>query len=115
MYTPTSNGYSISQWEYFYNVNEPNYTPSTIQAYVPTFMPNIPMGIPKVSKMGINVGMFCNGGDCRVSPSNTIATQNYITLPHYQNESPSFPDKKDRRNLMFDRYAFADRMWNESI
>ena len=23
--------------------------------------------------------------------------------------------KKDRRNLMSDRYAFADRMWNESI
>lgn len=100
MYTPTNNGYIINQWEYFFNVNEPYYTPNTIQAHVPTFMPNIPMGVPKVSKVAINRGMFCNGGDCKVTPSNTVSTQNYITLPHHRNESPSFPDKKDRRDLI---------------
>jgi hypothetical protein len=90
------NSYKISKKAYGHNVNKPSITPGSIQAHIDMLMPNIPMGTPRSNPLtSLNATMFANDSSCRPTPASVISQQNYVTVPKWENENPSFPNKDD--------------------
>ena len=57
-----------------------------LRVYIPSLMPNIAMGRPKITPVSLNRSCFCNADDCKPSVSATIETQNFVTaLKSYAN------------------------------
>ena len=51
----------------------------SLRVYIPSLMPLIAMGIPKITPVSLNTTCFCNASDCKPAVANKIDTQNYVT------------------------------------
>lgn len=60
-------------------------TSSPLRLHIPKLMPMIPFGTPKVTNASVSDGCFCNDKACKPSISKSIGTQNYVTVPIYDN------------------------------
>ena len=58
------------------------YGPATgaIKIYIPTLMPEISMGVARITPASLNKSCFSNAQDCKPSISSMINTQNYVTV-----------------------------------
>ena len=57
-----------------------------LQLNIPKLMPDIPRGLPKVyPPSGLSDGFLCNSSQCKPRVSNTYTTQNFISVPLYDN------------------------------
>ena len=50
-----------------------------LKVYVPALMPNISMGVSKITPVSLNKACFANATDCKPSVSSKLSTQNFIT------------------------------------
>ena len=106
MYDANTVSYTVDSKEYCYNVDRPYYQPSSMQVYIPALMPEISMGLPKITpSISLNQSMFANDASCRPKPSSTISTQNYVTITRWANEYPSFPNKCEYEDTRIIRYS----------
>ncbi len=56
----------------------------SLRVYIPTIMPSIAMGTPKIIPISLNKSCYCNANDCRPSVASQINTQNFVTaLPSF--------------------------------
>jgi len=66
-------------------------TSSPLRLHIPKLMPLIGFGAPKVSTASVSDGCFCNDKACKPSVASTIGTQNYVTVPIYDNNEFQCP------------------------
>lgn len=73
--------FSVGQVLSAYYVHSKPYGSSSgsLKVYVPSVMPKISMGNPKVTPVGLNSSCYCNASDCKPSVASQISTQNYMT------------------------------------
>lgn len=60
-------------------------TSSPLRLYIPKLMPLIGFGVPKTVTTSVSDSCFCNDKACKPSISKNISTQNYVTVPIYDN------------------------------
>lgn len=105
MYNANLVSYTVNAKEYARNVNKPDISPNSIQAYIPSLMPKISMGLPRSApSISINPSMFANDVSCRPKTTSVLSTQNYVTVPKWPNTQPYFPSKDDGYYRM-ERYS----------
>ena len=63
-----------------------------LKVYIPSLMPLISSGIPKISPVSLNKSCYCNASDCKPSVSSSISTQNYVTAlePFHPYKKPCY-------------------------
>ena len=64
----------------------------SLKVYCPSLMPNIGMGVPKVTPVSLNKSAYCNANDCKPTISSKINTQNYLTAlaPYHDFDFPCY-------------------------
>ena len=50
-----------------------------LRVYIPSLMPLINMGLPKITPVSLNKTCYCNANECKPAVSAKINTQNYAT------------------------------------
>ena len=60
-------------------------TSSPLRLYIPKIMPMIGFGAPRITNSYVSDSCFCNDKACKPSISSNISTQNYVTVPIYDN------------------------------
>ena len=96
LYSSTTTVFSVSNEEYFINVEDISETPTEIKAYFPKLMPNIKgdSGIDTSIKLRIDKSIFANASECAVIQTPSIINgQNFITIKPFENERPNFRAK----------------------
>ena len=73
--------YSLSEYIQANYVHAKPYGSSagSLKIYIPSLMPLINMGTPKITPIGLNKSCYCNAADCKPSVASKINTQNYAT------------------------------------
>ena len=60
-----------------------------LKVYIPSLMPLIPMGTPKVTPVALHKSCYSNASDCKPSVDSKINTQNYVTAESAYNQFKS--------------------------
>jgi hypothetical protein len=77
--------YEINLFEYGINLEPtPNSSP-IFKMHIYKLMPLVPRVLPRQITVGINNNIFVNEPSCKPTASTTVITQNYITVPRFQN------------------------------
>jgi hypothetical protein len=84
--------YNIDSYEYFRNVEKISPKPSSIKAYIPKYMPYVTEGKWQ-TPYPITLGDQMNASECKVQLPIKVTEQGYVTLNHYDNETPDFTSK----------------------
>lgn len=58
----------------------------SLRVYIPSLMPLITMGNPRVTPVSLNKSCYCNSNDCKPAISSKLDTQNYVTARASYNE-----------------------------
>jgi hypothetical protein len=61
-----------------------NLTP--LQLYIPKIMPLITKGVPKTTKSNLRATCFVNDSACKPVVASSITTQNFKSVPRYDNQ-----------------------------
>ena len=64
----------------------------SLKVYIPSIMPQIAMGTPRITPVSLNKSCFINAGDCKPSIASMINSQNYATAkaPYNPYEKPCY-------------------------
>ena len=64
----------------------------SLKVYIPSLMPLIGMGDPKITPVSLNRSCYCNANDCKPSVAAQINTQNFVTAqsPYNQYRQPCY-------------------------
>jgi hypothetical protein len=73
--------YNLSEYIQALYVQSNPYGSSTgnLKVYIPSLMPLIGMGNPKITPVSLNKSCYCNAIDCKPSVASRINTQNFVT------------------------------------
>lgn len=64
----------------------------SLRVYIPSIMPQVAMGTPRITPVSLNKACFINAEDCKPSVASMIDTQNYVTAkaPYTPYENPCY-------------------------
>lgn len=85
--------FDLNHFEYCFLTERTRYNSSTFPVNIPKVMPLIPLSTPKTINNIFNINIFVNDLDCKPKTSNSIQTQNYLTIPRFKNAD--FSNKAD--------------------
>ena len=64
----------------------------SLRIYIPSLMPMIGMGEPRITPVSLNKSCYCNANECKPSIASRVRTQNYVTAqsPYHNFEKPCY-------------------------
>lgn len=75
----------LNQFEYCFLTETSKYNTSIFPINIPKIMPLIPLSIPKTINNILSMNIFINDSDSKPKISNSIQTQNYLSVPRFKN------------------------------
>lgn len=70
------------------------YGPSSgaLKVHVPSLMPDVPMGEPKITPCSLDASCYANAQDCKPAVAKKVSVQNYITAdkPYHDYKKPCY-------------------------
>jgi len=82
--------YDINQMEYCFLIGNHSHGSGSFKMNVPKIMPLIGKGNPSTNNVVFNSNIFLNDEECKPSPTNSVTTQNWITIPRFANTDLQF-------------------------
>lgn len=75
----------LESFEYCFLTTKTHHSSGSFDMHIPKLMPLIPRAEKNTTTFPINNTMFVNDAACKPQAAKSVATQNFLTVPRFQN------------------------------